>query len=104
MGCRCGWTETELAKLAQVWVYASEDPVTEIGHMSGPFMSTMFERELSPKDAIKKKTRKSVLAKLDEITGDVQKIFEEDRRILVCKPTSVTKKYIFLNLYFHSTQ
>lgn len=96
MGRGCGWTDVELGHVARAWVYASEDPIVGIDQTAGRFRSTMFQKfkEMAPVGSNEKtyggRTPKSVRAKFDEISADVQKFRSAIKRVQSCNPTGVT--------------
>lgn len=93
MGRGQGWSDVELEQLARAWVFATEDPVTGIDQTAARFKATLFTKfsSFAPADASEKvyggRTPKSVRAKFDEVSADVQKFRGALRKVTSSFPT-----------------
>lgn len=79
MGCGQDWSNVELEHLVRAWVFCTEYLVSGIDQTTARFKSTIFEKfaSFAPPDASEitygGQTSKSVSAKFDTVSADVQK-------------------------------
>lgn len=94
--------------LARAWVFATEDPVTGIGQIAARSKSTMFEKftSFAMPDATEKtyggRTLKSVRAKFEDMSADVQTFHDAFCKVTPSSPTCNTEtKVLSIGIAIH---
>lgn len=97
MGREQGWSDVELEHLARAWVFTMEDSVAGVDQNADRFNSTIFENfaTLALQDASANTfgvwTSKSVRAKFDDVSADMQKFRDVLRKVTSSSPTGCTE-------------